>query len=80
MNTIYKPTNDYMFKRIFGHRKNSDLLKDLLEGILPDIKIESLEVKQQVSLEKQIMSDKLGILDIVATLNDKTIVNIEMQV
>lgn len=46
MNTIYKPTNDYMFKRIFGHRKNSDLLKDLLEGILPDIKIESLEVKQ----------------------------------
>ena len=54
MNTIYKPTNDYMFKRIFGHRKNSDLLKDLLEGILPDIKIESLEVKQQVSLEKQI--------------------------
>lgn len=54
MNTIYKPTNDYMFKRIFGHRKNSDLLKDLLEGILPDIKIESLEVKQQVSLEKQL--------------------------
>lgn len=80
MNIIYKPTNDYMFKRIFGHRKNSELLKDLLEGILPDIKIENLEIRQQVSLEKQLMSDKLGILDIVATLNDGTIVNIEMQV
>lgn len=79
MNT-YKPTNDYMFKRIFGHKKNADLLKDLLEGILPDIKIASLEVKQQVSLEKEIMSDKLGILDVVATLDDGTIVNIEMQV
>ena len=69
-----------MFKRIFGHKKNADLLKDLLEGILPDIKIASLEVKQQVSLEKEIMSDKLGILDVVATVDDGTIVNIEMQV
>jgi len=76
----YKPTNDYIFGRIFGQKKNSDLLKDLLEAILPDIKIKKLEVNKQVSLETQLMKDKLGVLDIVATLNDDIKVNIEMQV
>lgn len=35
--STYKPTNDYIFGRIFGQKKNSELLKDLLEAILPDI-------------------------------------------
>lgn len=69
-----------MFKRIFGYKKNVNLLKDLLEGILPDLKINNLKIRHQFSLEKQLLSDKLGILDIVATLEDGTIVNIEMQV
>ena len=56
---ILKPTNDFIFKKIFGEPKNAELLKDLLESIL---------------------TDKLGILDILATLNDNTKVNIEMQV
>lgn len=34
-----KPTNDFIFKKIFGQTKNADLLKDLLESILTDIKI-----------------------------------------
>ena len=29
---IYKPTNDYVFSRIFGYKKNWELLKDLLEA------------------------------------------------
>ena len=78
--TRLKPTNDYVFKRIFGQKKNSELLKDLLEAILADIKIDTLEVNQEVSLEREVMTDKLGILDIVATLNSGIKVNIEMQV
>ena len=27
-----KPTNDFVFKKIFGEVKNKDLLKDLLDG------------------------------------------------
>jgi len=77
---LLKPTNDYVFKRIFGQKKNSELLKDLLEAILTDIKIDTLEVNQEVSLERKVMTDKLGILDIVATLNSGIKVNIEMQV
>ena len=57
-----KPTNDFIFKKLFGQTKNADLLKDLLE------------------LERKMLTDKLGILDVVATLNDNTKVNIEMQI
>lgn len=80
METYYKPTNDYMFKRIFGYKRNSALLQDLLEGILPDLNFKDLQIKHQFTLEKEILLDKLGVLDIVATLTDGTQVNIEMQV
>ena len=75
-----KPTNDFIFKKIFGQPKNSDLLKDLLESILTDIKIDTVEINKDVSLERKMITDKLGILDVIATLNDNTKVNIEMQV
>lgn len=75
-----KPTNDFLFKKIFGETKNKDLLKDLLESILIDIQIDKVEINKDVSLERKMITDKLGILDVVATLNDKTKVNIEMQV
>lgn len=75
-----KPTNDFIFKKIFGQTKNADLLKDLLESILTDIKIHKVEINKDVSLERKMITDKLGILDVVATLNDSTKVNVEMQV
>lgn len=64
-----KPTNDFVFKEIFGKSKNEDLLKDLLEAILTDIEIEEVHVNKDVSLERKIITEKLGILDIVATVN-----------
>ena len=72
-------TNDYIFKKIFSKKGNESILKDLLIGIL-EIPIEKIEVQSEVSLEKELIENKLGRLDIVATLNDDTIVNIEMQV
>ena len=75
-----KPTNDFLFKQLFGAAKNEDLLKDLLESILTDIKIDTVHVNKDVSLERKLITDKLGILDVVATLNDGIKVNIEMQV
>lgn len=75
-----KPTNDFVFKKIFGQSKNSDLLKDLLQSILTEIQINEVRVNKEVSLERKMITDKLGILDVVATLNNNTKVNIEMQV
>ena len=72
-------TNDYIFKKIFSKKGNEDILKDLLIGIL-EIPIEKIEVQSEVSLEKELIGNKLGRLDIVAVLNDDTIINIEMQV
>lgn len=75
-----KPTNDFLFKKLFGEEKNKDLLKDLLQSILEDVAIDKIEINKDVSLTRKMITDKLGILDVVATLNDSTKVNIEMQV
>ena len=69
-------TEDYIFKRVFGKKGNEDILKDLLESIL-EIKI---EVIIGAEIEKEKIEDKLGIIDLKATINKETTVDIEIQV
>ena len=75
-----KPTNDFVFKKLFGAEKNVDILKDLIQAILPDLPIHTIKINKDVSLERKYLTDKLGILDIIAELNDNTKINIEVQV
>ena len=75
-----KPTNDFVFKKLFGEEKNVDILKDLIQSILQELQIAKVVVNKDVSLERKLITDKLGILDVMATLNDNTKINIEMQV
>ena len=77
--TVYKPTNDYVFSRIFGYKKNWELLKDLLESILTDIEIKKIKLVKQYTLDKDAIKDRGAVLDVLAELNDDTTVNIEMQ-
>ncbi len=70
--------NDYVFKKIFSKPENSNELKELLEAIL-EIKIDKIEVKNP-ELPKSYKDEKLGILDILAYVNDNTIIDVEMQV
>ena len=72
--------NDYAFKRIFGTEENTDILQNLLECIL-DILPESIAGLELLDKEfhKEILTEKLGILDIKLRLKDKTIINIEIQ-
>ena len=74
-----KVTNDYIFKKIFAKKGNESILKDLLHSIL-QIKIKSLEVMADTNLERELESNKLGILDIKARIDNETIVNIEIQI
>lgn len=74
-----KVTNDYIFKKIFAKKGNESILKDLLDSIL-QIKIENIEVIADANLERQLESNKLGILDIKAKVDEDTIVNIEIQI
>ena len=53
---------------------------DLIQSILPELQIAKVVVNKDVSLERKLITDKLGILDVMATLNDNTKINIEMQV
>ena len=64
-------TEDYIFKRVFGKKGNEDILKDLLESIL-EIQIEEIEVIIGAEIEKENIEDKLGIIDLKATINKET--------
>ena len=74
-----KVTNDYVFKRIFAKQGNESILKDFLIAVL-EMPIEKIEVIKDSNLERALVENKSGILDIKATLNNKITVNIEMQV
>ena len=82
MEKLFKITlrNDYAFKRVFGVEENKDVLQDLLECILdiPPETIAGLELLDK-EFQKELLSEKLGILDIKLRLNDGTFVNIEIQ-
>lgn len=74
-----KVTNDYVFKRIFGKQGNESILKDFLIAVL-ELPIEEIEIIKDAHLDRAVVENKSGILDIKATLNNKITVNIEMQV
>ena len=73
------PTNDYIFKRIFGYVGNEKITKSLLEAILKT-NINSISLEGNTILEKDLASDKLGILDIKVILENKIPCDIEIQV
>ena len=70
--------NDIIFKAFFGRKGKEEYLKDFLESLL-EIKILSINIQDEVSLEKLAEDEKSGRLDLQAELNDGKIVNIEMQ-
>ncbi|UTC74438.1 PD-(D/E)XK nuclease family transposase [Treponema sp. OMZ 792] len=82
MEKLFKITlrNDYAFKRVFEVEENKDILQDFLECILdiPSENIAGLELMDK-ELHKDLINEKLGILDIKLRLKDGTFVDIEIQ-
>ena len=77
---LLDPKNDYVFKRIFRYTGNEEITKGLLQSIIPD-KIDKIELDSNPITEKDLLDDKVGILDIKAKLNDGNVnCDIEMQV
>ena len=70
--------NDVIFQAFFSRKGNEKYLIDFLNAILK-INIVKIEIREEVNLEKLSKIEKGGRLDLLATLNDDTIVNIEMQ-
>ena len=76
---LLKPTNDYVFGRIFGYKGNEIITQGLLEAITED-KYQSLEIASSVPTLKELQDDKVGILDLKVTADNNTNFDIEMQV
>ena len=70
---------DYVFKRIFGREGNEQITKNFLSCILGE-KVSDIELEKNPILEKDLMDDKVGILDIKVEINKNTNVDIEMQI
>ncbi len=75
---MLKPTNDYVFKRLFGKIGNEDITKKLLECITQE-KYTEIQLDSTPILEQDLLNDKIGILDIRVKTQYKEI-DIEMQV
>ena len=69
---------DDVFKIIFGDNGNKFFLKNFLEAILKT-KITGIEIKNEVSLDRMNIDNKLIKVDILAEINKKELINIEIQ-
>ena len=72
---------DFAFKQLFGTKGNEEILTGFLNAILEeslDVPIKSLQLEDP-HLHKSYEDDKLSILDLLATLDNGTQVNIEIQ-
>ena len=74
---LLNPKSDYVFKRIFGHVGNEEITKCLLEAIL-EKEVTDVELDNNKILEKNLLDDKVGILDIRAKINKNINCNIEI--
>lgn len=79
MAKLLKLTNDYVFKRIFGYSGDEEVTKILLRDIL-QTEVNHIELDNNTITEKDLLDDKVGILDIKASINKKIECDIEMQV
>ena len=69
---------DDVFKIVFGDNGNKYFLKNFLEAILKT-KITGIEIKNEVSLDRMNVDNKLIKVDILAEINKKELINIEIQ-
>ena len=76
---IYYPTNDYVFRKIFGTPGNESITISLLNSILSE-EVTSVDLANNYQITPQNINDKMGMLDIKAIVNNSIKCDIEMQV
>lgn len=77
-NGLLKPTLDVVFQVLFGEVGSEEFTKDFLEKILKR-KITQLDLSKNPVLRRERINDKMGILDMIAKINNDENVHIEMQ-
>ena len=79
-NNVLPATNDFVFKLLFGDKRNKSMLIDMLKAFvdLPDEEYELTFL--DTHLKPEFKEDKLGILDVKVQTKTGKIINIEIQV
>ena len=72
------PTNDFIFKKIFGSTGSEKITKSLLEAILK-IDITAIDLDKNPITEKEVLDDKLGVMDIRLEINGNIDCDVEME-
>ena len=78
-NSILSPKLDVVFQILFGEVGSEEITKDLLSSIL-DERINTVDLNQNIVLRRRNPNDKMGIVDVLAKINDNEYCNIEMQI
>ena len=76
---ILLPTNDYVFSRLFGHKGKEDITRDLIEKVTGEY-YEDINLENTPILERELLENKKGILDVKVVANKYNDIDIEMQV
>ncbi len=75
---ILSPKLDVVFQALFGEVGSERITRRFLQSILKE-EVTEVDLSQNVILRREREDDKLGILDIIAKINQKEYCNIEMQ-
>ena len=78
-NKLLKVTNDYVFKRIFGKKGNEDITRSFIEAVTSEY-YEDINLEDTPILERDLLENKMGILDVKVVANEINDIDIEMQV
>ena len=77
-NKILSPTKDFVFQVLFGEVGNEQITKEFLEAILKE-KIEKVDLSHNPILRRMKPDAKMGVLDVIAILDNNVRCNIELQ-
>ena len=76
---LLSPKLDVVFQALFVEEGSERITKEFLEAIL-ERKIEEVDLSGNIVLRRENVEDKMGVLDVLAKINDKEYINVEMQV
>ena len=79
MSKKLKPTNDYVFKKIFGSIGSEDITREFIK-CATGINFECINLDTTPILEKDLIDKKTGILDVKVVADKLNNIDIEMQV
>ena len=73
------PTNDCVFKRIFGRIRNEDITRDFIKAAT-SIEFKNINLDDTPILERDLIDNKMGVLDVKVLADDINNIDLEIQV